>query len=121
MQVRTLWGSFEIKNVRLAKTMLKQFSGWGDTLRDVTICMILEQINRHWKSTLYNDLPPSLPPSLSLSLSLSLCSYHPCLFSLNLEQHLSEYEHWADEFEQLPLHFMGFHGQADIDTVIKVS
>ena len=42
------------------------------------------------------------------------------LFSLNLEQHLSEYDHWADQFEQLPLHFMGFHGQADIDTVIKV-
>ena len=26
-QVSTLWGSFEIRNVRLAKTMLKQFSG----------------------------------------------------------------------------------------------
>ena len=33
---------------------------------------------------------------------------------------MSEYDHWADQFEQLPLHFMGFHGQADIDTVIKV-
>ena len=27
LQIRTLWGSFDIKNVRLAKTMLKQFSG----------------------------------------------------------------------------------------------
>ena len=27
IQVTTLWGSFEIKNVRLIKNMLKQFSG----------------------------------------------------------------------------------------------
>ena len=45
---------------------------------------------------------------------------YSCLFSLNLEQHLSEYDDWADQFEQLPIHFMGFHGQVDIDTVIKV-
>ncbi len=28
LQVATLWGSFEIKNVRLAKTLLKQYSGY---------------------------------------------------------------------------------------------
>ena len=50
----------------------------------------------------------------------NLWSFLVC-FSLNLEQHLSEYDHWADQFEQLPLYFMGFHGQADIDTVVKVS
>ena len=52
---------------------------------------------------------------------LSLSSFLYIIFSLNLEQHLSEYDHWADQFERLPLHFMDFHGQADIDTVIKVS
>ena len=30
-------------------------------------------------------------------------------FSLNLEQHLSEYEHWADQFEQL-LHGLSWTG-----------
>ena len=28
LKVPTLWGSFEIKNVRLAKIMLRQLSGW---------------------------------------------------------------------------------------------
>lgn len=28
LQVATLWGSFEIKNVRLAKTLIKQYSGY---------------------------------------------------------------------------------------------
>ena len=42
------------------------------------------------------------------------------LHSLNLEHHLAEYEYWADEFEQLPIYFMGFHGQSDVHTVVKV-
>ena len=41
--------------------------------------------------------------------------------SLNLEHHLAEYDYWADEFSQLPLYFMGFHGQADVVGVVKVS
>jgi twinkle protein len=63
--VATLWGSFEIRNVRLAKMMLKQFSG------------------------------------------------------LNLEQHLKQYEYWANQFQQLPLYFMGFYGAAEISSVLE--
>jgi twinkle protein len=65
--VATLWGSFEIRNVRLAKMMLKQFSG------------------------------------------------------LNLERHLKQYGYWANQFQQLPLYFMGFYGAADISSVLEVS
>ena len=43
------------------------------------------------------------------------------ILRLNLEHHLDDYEHWADKFQQLPLYFMGFHGQADVSTVIQVS
>jgi twinkle protein len=63
--VATLWGSFEIRNVRLAKMMLKQFSG------------------------------------------------------LNLERHLKQYGYWANQFQQLPLYFMGFYGAADISSVLE--
>ncbi|KAK6487255.1 twinkle protein [Huso huso] len=62
--VNTLWGSFEINNVRLAKIMLTQFS------------------------------------------------------QQRLEENLDQYEEWADQFEELPLYFMTFHGQQNIKTVI---
>ena len=39
---------------------------------------------------------------------------------LNLENHLAQYDYWADKFQQLPLYFMGFYGPADISTVIEV-
>nr|XP_054761722.1 twinkle mtDNA helicase-like [Lytechinus pictus] len=62
--VNTLWGSFEIQNVRLAKIMLTQFS---------------------------------------------MC---------NLEKNIDKFDRWADKFELLPLHFMTFHGQQSLKTVI---
>ncbi|XP_072280086.1 twinkle mtDNA helicase isoform X2 [Pyxicephalus adspersus] len=62
--INTLWGSFEINNVRLAKVMLTQFS------------------------------------------------------LLRLEEQLHLYDEWADKFEELPLYFMTFHGQQNIQTVI---
>ncbi|XP_030196959.1 twinkle mtDNA helicase [Gadus morhua] len=62
--VNTLWGSFEINNVRLAKIMLTQFS------------------------------------------------------MQRLEDNLERYDYWADQFEELPLYFMTFHGQQNIKTVL---
>ncbi|KAI0231150.1 Twinkle protein, mitochondrial [Lamellibrachia satsuma] len=63
--VNTLWGSFEINNVRLLKTMLSQFS------------------------------------------------------QMNLVKRLDTFEHWADQFEELPMYFMTFHGQENIRNVIE--
>ena len=31
---------------------------------------------------------------------------------------MRQYDYWADQFQQLPLHFMAFHGSADLKTVI---
>ncbi|XP_063291189.1 twinkle mtDNA helicase [Pelobates fuscus] len=62
--VNTLWGSFEINNIRLAKLMLTQFS------------------------------------------------------LLRLEEQLDKYDEWADQFENLPLYFMTFHGQQNIKLVL---
>ncbi|EDS45911.1 pom1 [Culex quinquefasciatus] len=62
--VSTLWGSFEIRNTRLATTLLRQMAG------------------------------------------------RP------LDVNLSEFDHWADEFEQLPVYFMTFHGQQPIKVVM---
>ncbi|KAF3704177.1 Twinkle protein, mitochondrial [Channa argus] len=62
--VNTLWGSFEINNVRLAKIMLTQFA------------------------------------------------------MQRLEENLEQYDYWADNFEELPLYFMTFHGQQNIKTVL---
>ncbi|CAG2161910.1 unnamed protein product [Oppiella nova] len=62
--VTTLWGSFEVKNVRLAKMMITQMAG------------------KH------------------------------------IDQHLDEFDVWADAMEALPLYFMTFHGQESIDKVL---
>lgn len=63
--VNTLWGSFEIRNERLATTLLKQ-------------------------------------------LSLT-----------NLENHLDQFDYWADEFTKLPIYFLTFHGQQSIKMVME--
>ncbi|KAK0177236.1 hypothetical protein PV328_001312 [Microctonus aethiopoides] len=63
--VNTLWGSFEIRNVRLARTMLQQMAG------------------------------------------------------LPLDQHLQNFNTYADAFEQLPIYFMTFHGHQSLSVVME--
>ncbi|OQV18275.1 Twinkle protein, mitochondrial [Hypsibius exemplaris] len=63
--LRTLWGSFEIKNSRLAKTMLNQFA------------------------------------------------------RKSMQKNVTEFDLWADKFEQLALYFMAFHGQETLDNVFE--
>ncbi|XP_032689722.1 twinkle protein, mitochondrial isoform X2 [Odontomachus brunneus] len=62
--VNTLWGSFEIRNARLAKTMLQQMAG------------------------------------------------------VSLEDNLDEFNTYADAFSKLPIYFMAFHGQQNINVVM---
>ena len=64
--VNTLWGSFEIRNARLARTMLQQMSG------------------------------------------------------VPLDEHLDQFDSFADEFEKLPIYFMTFHGQQNLKVVMEV-
>lgn len=63
--VTTLWGSFEIRNTRLASTLLRQFVGYP------------------------------------------------------LDDKLQEFDHWATEFEKLPMYFMTFHGQQPLKPVLE--
>lgn len=63
--VTTLWGSFEIRNARLARTMLQQLAG------------------------------------------------------CELQENLHLFDHWADEFERLPVYFMTFHGQQPLRLVME--
>ncbi|XP_017097877.2 mitochondrial DNA helicase [Drosophila bipectinata] len=63
--VSTLWGSFEIRNTRLAATLLRQYVGYP------------------------------------------------------LDDRLQEFNHWASEFERLPLYFMTFHGQQPLKPVLE--
>lgn len=63
--VNTLWGSFEIRNTRLAATLLRQYVGYP------------------------------------------------------LDDRLHEFNHWAAEFERLPLYFMTFHGQQPLKPVLE--
>ncbi|CAH2068905.1 unnamed protein product, partial [Iphiclides podalirius] len=63
--VNTLWGSFEIRNSRLARTMLQQFAG------------------------------------------------------VPLEQHLQDFNRYADDFQKLPIYYLAFHGQQPIKVVME--
>ncbi|KAG4072609.1 hypothetical protein HA402_004698 [Bradysia odoriphaga] len=62
--VSTLWGSFEIRNTRLASTLLRQMAGHS------------------------------------------------------LDSSITDFNHWADAFEKLPMFFMTFHGQQTIKIVM---
>ncbi len=41
-------------------------------------------------------------------------------YSVNLEEHLDQYEHWANRYEELPLYYMGFHGPMETIAVMEV-
>ncbi len=58
--VSTLWGSFEVRNTRLARTQLKQFS------------------------------------------------------AVNLEEHIGEFDKYADRFSKLPMYYLTFHGAEQV-------
>lgn len=64
--VNTLWGSFEIRNTILARTLLQQ------------------------------------------------------LARKPLDEHIQEFDTWANEFERLPMYFMTFYGQQPLKTVMEV-
>lgn len=68
--VNTLWGSFEIRNTRLATTLLRQYAG------------------------------------------------KPLLDDKN-DESLIEFERLANEFENLPIYFMTFHGEQAIKVVME--
>lgn len=65
--VNTLWGSFEIRNTLLARTLLQQMA------------------------------------------------------RKPLDDHLDEFDKWANEFEKLPMYFMTFYGQQTLKVVMEVS
>lgn len=64
--VNTLWGSFEIRNTLLARTLLQQMA------------------------------------------------------RKPLDDHLEEFDNWANQFEQLPMYFMTFYGQQPLKVVMEV-
>lgn len=43
------------------------------------------------------------------------------LAGVNLEANVSRFDEFADKMEQLPLHFLDFHGQQPLKTVMSVS
>ena len=49
-----------------------------------------------------------------------LLTYNVYRFSINFADHPHLYEQIGDDFEQLPMYFMTFHGQESIDRVIDV-
>ena len=39
----------------------------------------------------------------------------------NLSHNLEKFDFWANSFEELPMYFMTFHGQEELEVVIDVS
>ena len=42
------------------------------------------------------------------------------LAEINLDEHLDQFDFWADKFEQLPIYFLSFHGQQPLKIVMEV-
>jgi twinkle protein len=91
--VTTLWGSFEIKNTRLAQTMLQQFAASDLTTQPPEV---FAQCVKEPSS-----------PLLSASGGVSSSMICVCVMV-----------RWADQFEELPLYFMRFFGSTNVEQVI---
>ena len=87
--VPTLWGSFEIKNDRLASKMLAQLL--PPPLKPTDAAAVLSENGND------GELMVEKPPSLK----------EPEVFAMI-----------ADKFETLPIHFMNFFGATDVDEVL---
>lgn len=42
------------------------------------------------------------------------------LAGIPLEEHLDQFNYWADQFELLPIYFLTFHGQQSLKVVMEV-
>lgn len=49
-----------------------------------------------------------------------ICTMMNQMAKLPLAVHLDKFNVWADQFEQLPLYFLTFHGQQPLKTVMEV-
>lgn len=122
--VNTLWGSFEIKNTKLARTMLAQFANRN---------FLPENKNNH---PIISAAPQEIEYPVPSSSSSSSASDEPMRASSarstgdesdpvvpqptqqadpSLIHSLNE---WADKFSQLPLYFMKFHGSSSVENVL---
>lgn len=78
--VPTLWGSFEIKNVRLVQSLMQQF-------------VFYESGAKSWREDAFREGFDLANPA--------------------------QFDHMADLFERLPMHYLKFFGSTDIHRVIQ--
>ena len=80
--------------------------------------MQLPRLHVHVCTCIYNVYSVPLAQSLA-----PVCNHFIllCVCSVNLEKKANEYAYWADQFQQLPLCFMGFYGPMGVRNVIEVN
>ena len=108
--VHTLWGSFEIRNTKLARTMISQYANMNFATEipanpAAATTAEGEAVNL--------DTPMPDPRELSEPLvaqPLTSPAPDPAM--------LAQFNQWADRFEQLPLYFMKFFGSNSVESVL---
>lgn len=103
--VNTLWGSFEIRNTKLARTMISQYA------------------NMNFSTEVPNNSPPidpegNMAPGADDTNSSEPLVPQPQTSPPPDPNMLRQFNVWADRFEQLPLYFMKFFGSNSVETVL---
>jgi len=107
--VRTLWGSFEIRNTKLAKVMLQQYanSNFADLQAEASQVKSRHKHRKEPNDPNSSDDPASSPPSSDADPAASAASaWH-------------DVNGWCDKFEQLPLYFLTFFGSTPLEHVLE--
>jgi hypothetical protein len=113
--VNTLWGSFEIRNTKLARTMISQYANMNFS----------------------TEIPATPPPADTAATTNTVDVDSPHVAGSGGMEQLSEplvaqplaspppdpavlasFHQWADRFEQLPLYFMKFFGSNSVESVL---
>ena len=102
--VNTLWGSFEIRNTKLARSMISQFANMNFSTEIPQVQAVnadgsmAADIDPQQSTEPLSPQPQTTPPP------------DPAM--------IRQFNLWADRFEQLPLYFMKFFGSNSVEMVL---
>lgn len=107
--VHTLWGSFEIRNTKLARTMISQYANMNFATEIPSATPAAAGEGEHV------NLDTAMPDPRELSEPLVA---QPVTSPAPDPHMLAQFNQWADRFEQLPLYFMKFFGSNSVESVL---
>ena len=120
--VHTLWGSFEIRNTKLARTMISQYANMNFSTEipatpssSSSSSSAGGHTNQVDVDSSHHALDGPMPDPREISEPVVA---QPATSPPPDPAMLAQFNQWADRFEQLPLYFMKFFGSNSVEMVL---